>query len=150
MMKKLSVIPNLCIGCRECELMCSLRHAGSFNPALARIRVEYNEKGNCYDPVICRHCDEPECAEACPVEALSRDERTGAVIVDEEQCTLCYECVDACPYNAINVAPDGSILKCDLCGGTPTCVRFCSKRPEESSPLMANPENATALVFAEE
>jgi len=149
-MKKLSVIPNLCIGCKECELMCSLRHDSTFNPALARIRVEYNADENCYDPVICRHCDEPECEEACPVGALSRDEQTGAIVVDNEQCTLCYECVDACPYDAINVAPDGSILKCDLCGGAPTCVLFCSKRPEMSSPLMMNPEDATALVFIEE
>ena len=149
-MKRLSVVQNLCIGCRECELMCSLKHDGSFNPALARIRVEYNADENCYDPVICRHCDEPACEDACPVGALSRDERTGAIIVDADQCTQCYECVGACPYDAINVAPDGSILKCDLCGGEPTCVRFCSKRPEKSSPLMTNLENATALVFVDE
>lgn len=149
-MKKLSIIPNLCIGCRECELICSLKHDGSFNPTLARIRVEYNANENCYAPVICRHCDEPACEEACPDEALSRDEQTGAIVVDNDQCTCCYECVSACPYDAIKVAPDGTILKCDLCGGTPTCVRFCSKRPEMSSPLMMNPENATALVFVEE
>jgi Fe-S-cluster-containing dehydrogenase component len=111
--------------------------------------VEYDPELNCYSPVICRHCDEPECADACPVEAMSHDEQTGALVIDEEVCTLCLECVEACPYNAINVAADGTLLKCDLCGGTPTCVRFCSKRPEMSSPLMANPEAATALVFAE-
>lgn len=148
-MKKLSVVPNLCIGCRECELMCSLKHQGTFNPAAARIRVEYDAETNCYSPVVCRHCDEPACVEACPSEALSRDERTGAVVVDGEKCTLCLECVEACPYDAINVAPDGTILKCDLCGGEPACVRFCSKRPEMSSPLMANPEEAAALVFVE-
>lgn len=149
-MKKLAVVPNLCIGCRECELMCSLRHNGSFNPALARIRVEYDADQNCYDPVICMHCDEPACADACPVEAMSRDEATGAVVIDDELCTQCYECVEACPYGAISVAPDAAVLKCDLCGGAPACVRFCSKRPEASSPLMANPEHATALVFTEE
>lgn len=148
-MKMLSVVPNLCIGCHECELMCSLKHSGVFNPALARIRVEYDAKENCYNPVICRHCDEPACADVCPAEALTPDESTGVVTLDPEKCTLCLACVDACPYNAINVAPDGSILKCDLCGGSPTCVRFCSKRPEMSSPLMANPEGATALVFVE-
>jgi carbon-monoxide dehydrogenase iron sulfur subunit len=149
-MKKLSVLPNLCIGCRECELMCSLEHFGLFNPAQARIRVEYDAAENCYNPVICRHCDEPACADACPVDAISRDEQTGAMVIDDEQCTHCLECVDACPDGAVNVAPDGTILKCDLCGGTPTCVRFCSKRPEMSSPLMANPDEATALIFAEE
>ncbi|UCD58886.1 MAG: 4Fe-4S binding protein, partial [Candidatus Hydrogenedentota bacterium] len=86
----------------------------------------------------------------CPAEAMSRDERTGAVVIDEQKCTLCLECVGACQYGAINVSPDGAVLKCDLCGGTPVCVWYCSKRPEMSSPLMANPEAATALVFVEE
>ena len=148
-MKKLSVVSDLCIGCKECELMCSLRHFDLFSPALARIRVEFDTEQRSYDPVICMHCDEPKCAEACPVEAMSRDERTGAMVIDEEACTQCNECVEACPYGAINVAPDGSILKCDLCGGEPTCVRFCSKRPEATGPLADNPEAATALVFAE-
>ena len=149
-MKKLSIVPNLCIGCRECELMCSLTHDGVFSPAMARIRVEYDAKSNSYTPLICRHCEEPACLEACPVDAMQFDEKTGAVVIDEQICTLCLECVEACPYDAINVAPDGTVLKCDLCGGTPACVRFCSKRPEMSSPLMANAEAATALVFVEE
>jgi carbon-monoxide dehydrogenase iron sulfur subunit len=148
-MKKLKVVPNLCIGCRECELMCALKHHGVFNPVMARIRVAYDAEMNCYSPVICRHCDEPACAEACPAEAISRDEQTGAVVRDEDKCIFCLECVEACPYGAIHMAPDGAILRCDLCGGAPVCVQFCSKRPEMSSPLMANPEGATALVFAE-
>lgn len=148
-MRKLSVVPNLCIGCRECELMCSLRHFGRFNPAEARLRVHYDPERNCYNPVVCRHCDEPACAEACPEDAMTRDETTGALVIDPERCVLCLECVEACPYGAINVAPDGSILKCDLCGGEPVCQRFCSKRPEMSSPSMANTEGATALVFVE-
>ena len=75
-MKKLSVVPNLCIGCRECELMCSLKHNGVFNPAMARIRVEFDAESNCYDPVICRHCEEPACREACPADAMVLDEAT--------------------------------------------------------------------------
>ena len=149
-MKKLSVVPNLCIGCRECELLCSLNHEGVFTPAMARIRVDYNPVENSYDPVICMHCDEPECAEACPVEAITRDEKTGVFVVDDEACTLCHECVEACSYGAINIAPDGQVLKCDLCGGEPTCVRFCSRRPEMSGPLTENPEAATALVLVDE
>jgi Fe-S-cluster-containing hydrogenase component 2 len=149
-MRRLKVVPNLCIGCRECELMCSLTHFGRFNPAEARIRVEYDAEMNCYEPVICMHCEEPACAEACPSEAVSRDEKTGALVIDADKCVLCLECVSACPYGAINVAPNGSILKCDLCGGEPVCQKFCSKRPEMSSPLMANAEGATALVIVEE
>ena len=149
-MKKVSVVADLCIGCRECELMCSLKHCGAFSPALARIRVEYDAGQSCYEPVICKHCDEPACAEACPVDAVSADGQTGAMVVDEEACTQCHECVEACPYGAINVAPGGEVLKCDLCGGEPACVEFCSRRPEATGPLVDNQEAATALVFAEE
>jgi len=149
-MKKLLVVPNLCVGCRECELMCSLKHHGAFNPARARIRVEYDEGEGCYSPVVCRHCEEPACAEACPSGAMSQDEQTGVVRIDEDLCTLCLECVEACPYGAVNVAPDGAVLKCDLCDGGPACVRFCSKRPDSHASSAPNPEGATALVFAEE
>jgi Fe-S-cluster-containing hydrogenase component 2 len=147
-MKRLSVNPNLCIGCKECELMCSLKHHGVFNPAVARIRVEYNPEQGSYDPVICMHCDDPACAEACSFEAMSRDAITGAMVIHDETCTQCHECVEACPYGAIRVTPDGSVLKCDLCGGEPMCVRFCSKRPGTIGPLVEHPEAATALAFS--
>lgn len=68
--------------------MCSLRHHGTFNPAMARIRVEYDEAENAYRPVICRHCEDPACAEACHVEAMSRDERTGAMVIDGKTCLV--------------------------------------------------------------
>ncbi len=29
------------------------------------------------------------------------------------------------PYNAISVL-DGEVVKCDLCGGDPKCVKYCS------------------------
>ncbi len=148
-MKKLSVIPNLCIGCRECELMCSLKHYGVFTPGLSRIRVDYSAEEKSYEPAACMHCDEPACAEACPVEAMSRDERTGAMVIDDDTCTMCHQCAEACPYDAINIAPDGQALKCDLCGGEPVCVEFCSKRPEATGPTADNSEAATALVFTE-
>jgi Fe-S-cluster-containing dehydrogenase component len=81
---------------------------------------------------------------------MSRDERTGAIVVDDDACTLCHECVEACSYGAINISLDGEVLKCDLCGGEPACVEFCSKRPKATGPLADNPEAATALVFTEE
>jgi Fe-S-cluster-containing dehydrogenase component len=130
--------------------MCSLKHYSEFNPAMSRIRVDYYAYEKCFEPVICLHCDEPECMQACTAEAMSRDERTGAVVIDDDACTLCHECVEACPYGAINIAPDGEVLKCDLCDGEPACVEFCSRRPEATGPLADNPEAATALVFAEE
>ncbi|HJO93370.1 MAG TPA: 4Fe-4S dicluster domain-containing protein [Victivallales bacterium] len=146
-MNKLTIIQNLCIGCKECELMCGLKHHGVFNPLMARIRVEYNREMNCYDPVICQHCDDPACVKSCRFGALSKDVQTGIVGLEKDKCKCCRLCVKACPHNAIRVSQEGAILKCDLCGGNPTCVKFCSKRSKKSSPLMANPEGAKALNF---
>ena len=44
------------------------------------------------------------------------------------------ECVPACPFDVIFVAPDGELLKCDLCAGDPVCVKVCSTRPELLNP----------------
>ena len=104
---------------------------------------------------MCRQCRRPRCLLACPEDAIVVDEHTGARIILSDRCTGCGTCADACPFDEEGTIlrldeSAGVYVKCDLCGGTPTCIRFCSKRPETSSPLMANPENATALVFAEE
>ena len=32
-----------------------------------------------------------------------------------------------CPFGAISIdSGDEKLIKCDLCGGDPTCVKFCS------------------------
>ena len=49
----------------------------------------------------------------------------GVVVRDEDRCIGCRMCVVLCPYNAIT-SFDGEIIKCDLCGGDPVCVRYCS------------------------
>ncbi len=147
--KIFSVDSRLCVGCKQCELVCSLTKTGTFNPHKARIRVTRNQvKGN-YVPGICYHCKQPKCQQACPEDALKRDIETGAVVLNESLCSGCRACVVACPFGAVQVDPDGNILKCDLCGGDPTCVKYCSERPENSSPLMANPEGAKALQYVE-
>ena len=40
------------------------------------------------------------------------------------------ECVPGCPFDVVFVAPQGELLKCDLCGGDPVCVKACAARPE--------------------
>lgn len=142
----LFVIKRLCVGCQECELVCSLTKTGIFNPKLARLKVKFSENGITY-PIICRHCLKPLCREACPVEALSTNLETGAVVLDEAKCIGCRACVEACPFGAIQVGPAGEILKCDLCNGNPVCAQFCSKRPKNTVPRFPNPPGAKALNF---
>ncbi len=43
------------------------------------------------------------CAEVCPVEAIIRNV---TVIVDHDMCTLCGQCIEACPYDAITFTGD--------------------------------------------
>jgi Fe-S-cluster-containing hydrogenase component 2 len=57
--------------------------------------------------------------------AVSRNENTGAVIIDEDLCVGCKLCVTFCPLGGIGIDKNRKILKCDLCEGDPLCVKFC-------------------------
>ena len=51
---------GICSGCHLCELWCSLKNAGSFNPHRARLRLV--EMGAGVDiPVTCQQCQDPAC-----------------------------------------------------------------------------------------
>ena len=116
-----------CTGCRLCELSCSLKKLGAFNPRVAHIRVVKDEEAGKDVPLVCKQCEKAPCMTACPVEALTRDERTHAVVVSEEACIGCGACVEACPFGAIILQPETNIAwKCDLCGGDPECVKYCA------------------------
>lgn len=115
-----------CCGCRVCELVCSLRHAGVFDPNRSAIHRRTQLPDLRFRPTTCAQCPEMPCAQACPVHAISRDTVTGAVVVDPDLCDLCGACVEACPLGQI-VIVDGQVLKCDLCGGDPLCVAWCPR-----------------------
>jgi len=133
MSKKLAVVPELCSGCRICELVCALKHFGVNNPKKSAVRVIVTYPHPVVRmPVVCSQCKAPVCADACPVGALSRT--NGVVTLDKEKCISCMKCVDACPFGAIYAHEDADYpIKCDLCGlGTPggsrpECVDSCPK-----------------------
>ena len=129
--------------------MCSLQKTGKVNPYLARIKVTRSQKDPSYFPIICRHCKNAPCKLACPVpEAMYLDEKTGAVVVNESSCIQCFACVDTCPFGAIQVGPNKEILKCDLCGGEPVCVKYCPPRPGYLFPHLPLPKQS-CLQYAE-
>ncbi len=49
----------------------------------------------------CAGCE--ECLVRCPVEAISLDEATWTVSVDNEVCIACHQCERTCPFSAIVV-----------------------------------------------
>jgi carbon-monoxide dehydrogenase iron sulfur subunit len=116
-----------CSGCRRCEIACSLYHEGKIWPEASRIRVFMFVPG-VEIPHLCFQCDDYPCVEACPTEALSVNNQTGAVNVDASKCTACGLCIKACPGNVPHLHPEGNyIVICDLCDGKPKCVEACQE-----------------------
>ncbi|MDR1713321.1 MAG: 4Fe-4S dicluster domain-containing protein [Coriobacteriales bacterium] len=97
----------------------------------------------------CMHCVNPACATVCPSGALSVDEDTGFVRVQDDKCIGCQYCSGVCPFDVPRYYAGGSrINKCTACldrvknggakpvnGGTgtgnprysvPACVHTCS------------------------
>jgi hypothetical protein len=81
-------------------------------------------------PVICWHCDDAPCIEACPTtpKAIQADPKHNGIILNEKIClgAKCLKCQEACPAQYVWVNPDtGKPLICDMCGGDPECVKAC-------------------------
>jgi len=107
-------------------MACSLDNEGVFNPAKSRIKVFVFHNEGQFAPFTCTQCNEAWCMNACPVDAIQLDRNTGAKVVMDSQCVGCKVCTIACPFGTINYNQDtGKVIKCDLCGGEPECVKAC-------------------------
>jgi len=77
------------------------------------------------------HCSQPPCKDSCPVDAISKREE-GLVLIDEDLCNGCKDCIEACPLGVMQFDEERGIAqKCDLCadrldaGLQPACVDAC-------------------------
>jgi carbon-monoxide dehydrogenase iron sulfur subunit len=126
MTKTLLVNMDLCTGCKQCALACSLTKEGLFNPLRARIKIVKREDIALGLQLLCEQCDAHPCIKACPEGALTRDETTGIITVNDDLCKSHGDCVQACPYHGIRLHPEtNKPMICDLCGGDPYCVQHC-------------------------
>lgn len=120
-----------CVGCGVCEKVCSKFHHQEANRDLSSIIVEKAPDGaeKKVDVRTCHHCPDPACMKVCPRKAISRDQKTGAVVIDEKLCAGCELCVKACPYGMARFSPaKKKAFKCDLCGGQTRCVAGCPRK----------------------
>jgi anaerobic carbon-monoxide dehydrogenase iron sulfur subunit len=136
--KTLVLRPEKCTGCHSCEMICSLTHDGECNFNLSRIGVIKTNGGGTNEniPVVCQQCSAPICADVCIMGAISRNETTGALLVNEDLCVGCKTCVVACPLGGVLYHyVKKCAMKCDLCGGDPECVKSCLYGALEYLPL---------------
>ncbi len=123
--KSLVFYPDKCLGCRICETICAVEHAGMINPERSRVKVIKNDERGLDIVNVCLQCEEAPCVASCPVDAISRN-NDYTININQELCTLCGLCVEACPYGGISLdEQSGEVFVCDLCGGDPACVKWC-------------------------
>lgn len=137
MKSRLVVTPNLCTGCRTCELACAFAHSIGGKPGLSRIYPLPAGHPDLYTPVVCLQCDDPACVKSCLVDALALNEETGAIELNQERCVKCGACEAACPFGCtLHDTIHDIFVKCDLCGGDPVCAHFCPTKALEFRPIV--------------
>ena len=122
-----------CLGCYTCRVACKDWHNVGAGPAVWR-RITSKEWGTypkvylSYVSLSCNHCREPACAEACPVEAITKREADGVMAVDREECLggddCGRDCLEACPYDVPQFGEEEN-PKMQMC-------TFCQDRPDEN------------------
>lgn len=125
-----------CIGCKCCVVACNEQNG---NPAALNWRRVGEVEGGHYPhtqryhlSMGCNHCLEPSCLIGCPVEAYTKDKKTGVVLHSADTCIGCQYCTWNCSYGVPQYNADrGVVGKCDMChnrlsdGMAPACVAAC-------------------------
>ena len=149
----LLVSPELCIGCRACQIACkswnqlsaekTKNHGGYENPPDLTPnnfnKIRYTEIPSEKDPMRwlfvsqrCMHCKDAGCMKICSSPgALTRSE-SGAVVTNHEKCVGCHLCIAGCPFNVPRYNREtNKLAKCTQCadrvphGLTPLCAKTC-------------------------
>jgi len=125
-MKYITINYDECRGCNSCALACSFTNTKIKEFNITRSNISTVMLDDLLIPVLCLQCLEPLCMEACPQKAIYQDNKTGLVIIDKNLCIGCKKCTMVCPFGGPRVdSQNGKIMKCDLCGGDPQCVKYC-------------------------
>jgi Fe-S-cluster-containing dehydrogenase component len=107
-----------CVGCGACAFACKTEN----NTALRRNGQTFNWADFVHEttgtfpntgyrtlPVLCNHCSNAPCVEACPVEPKAMFKTPeGITMHNDERCIGCRACQEACPYSMDEVEKDGA------------------------------------------
>lgn len=146
------VSPELCIGCRACQVACkswnqlpgdkTVNRGGFENPPDLTPHL-YNKIHYLEVPAAtdvqrwlfvsqrCMHCDDAGCMKICPAPGALYKTKEGAVGINKEKCIGCKLCVAGCPFNVPRYDEKDKISKCHLCydrianGLQPACTKTC-------------------------
>jgi formate dehydrogenase beta subunit len=149
-----------CIGCRKCEQACQTinqlpppdksfddltvldRKRRPDEKSYTVVNRYYSGEIDARDQLVptfvkiqCMHCQDPACASACIVGALTK-EANGTVYYDVSKCIGCRYCMVACPFEIPAyeyhdpITP--RVMKCTFCyervadeGKLPGCAQIC-------------------------
>ena len=141
-----------CTGCYTCSVACKDWYDVDAGPEnwMRIIPVEKGKFPNLslsYLALACNHCADPPCIKACPVNAITKREKDGIVIVDQDLCLGKSECgakcLKVCPWDApqFSSKENAKMRKCNLClerienGKQTICVESCPMYALDVGPL---------------
>ena len=127
-----------CIGCRACVEACKFENNTTLDLSVNYRWVTDVERGlypavtRDFVPLACNHCANPACKRACPTKAITKRASDGIVLIDQNKCVGCQECVMACPYGVPQFnRVTKKVEKCTFCvhrqaaGLPPACAATC-------------------------
>jgi NAD-dependent dihydropyrimidine dehydrogenase PreA subunit len=74
------------------------------------------------------------------------------IFIEENKCTLCGDCVEACPWQALSLAEGKLVIDRDLCAECGACLRLCpvgAIYEVEPAPAVAVDVNAEPVLRAD-